>query len=167
MEKARVLAEQSANELAAQVKKKGDALKDTTFEGYRVITLPAITRRQSLMLPNQFDFVAPEETPIPDVPYPGESFRNAYFDLQAGSTAVASNQPRTVFYVMTLDRREPATFAALYAPNGDESRYKRSTQFQAGRQLDEEWMTWLRRQAGLKPDWVPPDEKGRATDEDT
>ena len=36
---------------------------------------------------------APEETPIPDVPYAGEAFRNAYFGLQPGSVAVAPNQP--------------------------------------------------------------------------
>ncbi len=98
------------------------------------------------------------ETPIPDVLHPGEAFRDAYFGLQAGSVAVAPNQPRTVYYVMTLDRREPASFSALYAPNGDEYRYKSMAREQASRQQDEQWMGLLRRQAGLKPDWVPPDE---------
>ena len=68
---------------------------------------------------------------------------------------------------MALDRREPATFAALYAPNGDEFRYKMSAATQAARQLDEEWMGWLRQQAGLETDWVPPDEaKGKSPAED-
>ncbi len=29
---------------------------------------------------------------------------------------------------------------------------------QADRDLVDHWMGWLRQQAGLKPDWVPPDE---------
>jgi hypothetical protein len=77
---------------------------------------------------------------------------------------------------MSLDRREPATFAALYAPNGDEYRYKRFAEIQAARQLDEQWMRSLREHAGLKSDWVPPDEakgnspkeaRGNSPDEDT
>jgi len=160
MKKARVLAENAARELAEQLKKKGVAAKDATFEGYRVVTIPPITRRQSTFLPNQFqpEIGPPEDTPILEVPYAGEAFRNAYFGLQAGSIATAPNEPRTVFYVMTLERRQPATFAALYAPNGDEFRYKLSAERQGERQLDEEWMGWLRQQAGLKPDWVPPNE---------
>ena len=62
------------------------------------------------------------------------------------------NQPRTVYYVMVPERREPATFAALYAPNGDEFRYKMSARQEAGRQLEEQWMGWLRQQAGLEVD---------------
>src|SRR5262249_54264989 len=134
--------------------------KDATFEGYRFVTIPPITRRQTTLLPGRFQFETgpPEDTPIVEVPQPGEAFRDAYFGLQPGSVAVAPNQPRTSFYVMSLERREPATFSPLYAPNGDELRYKLAAQRQAGRQLIDEWMGWLRQQAGLKPDWVPPDE---------
>jgi hypothetical protein len=64
---------------------------------------------------------------------------------------------------MALDRREPATFTALYAPNGEEVRYKLFAKQQAYRQLVDGWMGWLRQQAGLRPDWVPADEaKGEA-----
>ncbi len=168
MAAARVLAEKRANELAEQLMKQGGGIKDDTLDGYHVLTIPAISRRQPAFLPNQFELGVPEETAIPEVPYAGESFRNAYFDLQAGRIVVASNQPRTVFYVMSLDRREPATFAALYAPNGDEYRYKRSAEIQGARQLDQQWMSWLRQQAGLKTDWVPPDEaKDKSPAEDT
>jgi hypothetical protein len=96
--------------------------------------------------------------PIPDVPLAGPSFRDAYFSLQTGSVEVAANQPRTVYYVMTLDRREPATFTALYASGGEEFRYKQMAFERAIKQQDEQWMSWLRQQAGLKPDWAPPDE---------
>ena len=101
-------------------RKSPTSLKDSTFEGYRVVTIPGITRLQTNFIASRYESGTPEETPIPDVPYAGESFRKAYFDLQPGSVAVAANQPRTVYYVMVPERREPATFAALYAPNGDD-----------------------------------------------
>ena len=98
------------------------------------------------------------KTPIPDVPHPGDAFRKAYFGLQPGSVEVAPNQPKTNYYVLTLDRRDPATFASLYAPNGDEFRYKGMARDEAAKESDEQWISWLRQQAGLKPDWTPPEE---------
>jgi peptidyl-prolyl cis-trans isomerase D len=170
---ARVMAEKAAQDIADGLKKKGNAIKDATFEGYRVVVIPPITRRQSSLMPSvpgqfQFESAPVENTPIVEVPHTGEAFRDAYFGLQAGSTAVASNQPRTIFYVLAFERREPATFATLYsAPNNDEYRYKISAQRQASRQLSDDWMGWLRRQAGLKADWVPPDEaKAKPTAEE-
>jgi len=159
MAQARPLAEQAAGELASRIKAKGATLKNLTVDGFRVVSIPPITRSQTSFMPTSMFEPSPVvETPIPDVPHAGEAFRDAYFGLQAGSVDVAPNQPRTVYYVMTLDRREPATFSALYAPNGDEYRYKSMAREQASRQQDEQWMGWLRQQAGLKPDWLPPDE---------
>lgn len=109
-------------------------------------------------MPGQFDAGIPEESPIPDVPYPGETFRNAYFGLKTGTVDVAPDQPKAVYYVMVPERREPVTFASLYAPNGDEYRYKRLANEQAARRLDQQWMSSLRKDAGIKPDWIPPDE---------
>jgi len=164
---ARPLAEKAAQEVAERLKKKGAALTEGTFEGYRVVTIPPIARRQTTFLPNQFESGPPEQSPIPEVPIAGESFRDAYFALQPGSVVVAPNLPRTIYYVMLPDRREPATFAALYAPNGDEFRYKMLARDQAARHLDEQWMGWLRHQAGLERDWIPPDEsKGKSSAED-
>jgi hypothetical protein len=156
--KTRALAENAAQLLAKELKKKGDILKESTVDGYRVVSIPAITRRQASFLPSRFETGPPEESPIPDVSYPGEQFRKTYFSLQPGSVAVAPNQPRTVYYVMVPEHREPATFASLYAPNGDEFRYKMSARQEAGRQLEEQWMGWLRHQAGLDSAWIPPDE---------
>jgi len=168
LSKARPLAEKAAEALAEKLKKKSVAIKDGTLEGYRAVTIPPITRRLTSFMSGQFDAGVPEESPIPDVPYPGEAFRNAYFSLQTGAVAVAPNQPKTVYYVLTPERREPATFASLYAPNGDEYRYKMFTQREAARRLDEQWMGWLRQQAGIKPDWIPPDEaKSKSASEGT
>jgi peptidyl-prolyl cis-trans isomerase D len=166
LKKARVLAETATRELAYRLKKNGTAIQEATFDGYRVVTIPPIARRQTSLLPNQFQFESapPEDTPIAEVPFAGETFRSAYFSLEPGSVAVASNEPRTVFYVMKFERRDPATFAALYAPNGDEYRYRLAAEKQGERHLDDEWMGWLRERAGLKPNWVPPDETRGQTD---
>jgi len=156
---ARPLAEKAAGELASRIKAQGATLKDPKVDAYRVVTIPPITRSQTSFMPTSMFEPSPVvETPIADVPLAGEAFRDAYFGLQPWSVDVAPNQPKTVFYVMTLDRREPASFSALYAPNGDEFRYKSMAREQASRQQDEQWMSWLRQQAGLKTDWIPPDE---------
>jgi peptidyl-prolyl cis-trans isomerase D len=166
MAQARPLAKNAADELAVELKKKGGAIKDQTIDGYRVVSVPPIAQRLTSFLPGQFGAETSEESPIPDVTYAGDAFRKAYFDLQPGFLAVAPNEPKTVYYVMAVQNREPATFAKLYAPNGDEFRYKIMARDQAARRLDEQWMGWLRQQAGITPAWVPPDEaKGRAISE--
>jgi hypothetical protein len=159
-EKARPKAKEAADKLAEQLKKPAEPPKDATFQGYRVVTIPAIARKFSPLnlTSSPYRMSEPEETPISEVPTAGEAFRTAYFGLEPGTVAVAPNQPETSYYVMTLDRREPATFAALYAPAGDEFRYKSFAREQADRQLMENWMSWLRKQAGVPADWVPADE---------
>jgi hypothetical protein len=158
MAKARVLADKAARDLAEDLKKKGAVLKDSSVAGYRVISIGPITRRQPNLLASRFDSGTPEETPIPEVPNAGEEFRDAFFALEPGAVAVASNQPKTEYYVMVLDKREPATFAQLYAPNGEAFTQYRAVRDQATRQLDDEWMGWLRQRAGIDPSWRPPDE---------
>jgi hypothetical protein len=105
----------AADQLAKQLKNQGGVLKDSTIGGYRVVSIPPIARRQSNFLPGRFDMEQPQDTPMPEVTHAGKAFRDAYFSLQPGSVAVAANQPRTVFYAMTLDRREPSSHPRLYA----------------------------------------------------
>ncbi len=164
MSRARVQAEEAARDLALDLKKKAAVPKETTVAGYRAFSIGPITRRQSGLLASRREPGLPEETEIPDVPYAGDEFRDALFELQPGSPAVAPNEPKTDYYVLALDKREPATFAALYAPNGDAFRIRGLlTREVAPRQLDEQWMGWLRQQAGLDPLWRPIDEgKGKA-----
>lgn len=162
MAQARPLARKTADELASKLNKSG-SIKDQTVDGFRVLSIPPIARRQTSFLPGQSAAETSEESPIPEVAYAGDDFRKAYFDLQPSSAAVAPNEPKTVYYAMTLLNREPATFAKLYAPNGDEFRYKYLALREAARRADEQWMGWLRQQAGITPDWVPPDEaRGKA-----
>ncbi len=160
MDKARPLAQKAADELAEQLKKKPGDVKIGTFQGYRVVTTPAIPRMQMPLAASldRSERMMPVETQITEVVVPGEAFRKAFFSLQPGAVAVAANQPQTVYYAMGLERRDPATFAALYAPNGEEFRFESMAREQADRQVLEDWMASLRREAGVPLDWVPPDE---------
>lgn len=163
MKQARPLAEKAAKELADQIRKEGGKVKGETVQGRPVITTPPITRLQpGFPIPGQMLASGPPtETEIAQIPNAGEALRNAYFDLKEGEVAVAPNQPMTTYYVLTLDRRVPATFEALYAPNGESVRYRFEAQTSAARQREDEWMNRLRSDAGVKADWVPPDEAER------
>jgi peptidyl-prolyl cis-trans isomerase D len=164
--KARPLAEKAADDLAARLKAGKEALKEPKVQGHRVFTVPPITRTQTSLIPTSMYELPPVvETQIPDVPLAGDDFREVYFGLQAGTPAVAPNKPKSIYYVMTLDRREPATFAKLYAPFGDERRYRGLAFEQAVKQQSQHWMSLLRLQAGLKPDWIPPDEAKKEASE--
>ena len=125
-----------------------------------MITTETVTKLQSgfaLLLPGRENATA-TPTDIPQIPSAGPALRDAYFGLSDGSVAVAPNEPQTVYYVLTLDKRVPATFSALYAPNGDYFRYRGEAMSQAFKKRDDDWMSALRAQAGLKPDWTPSDE---------
>jgi peptidyl-prolyl cis-trans isomerase D len=159
---ARPLAEKAADELAKQIKAKGGGIKEPKIDSYRVLTIPPITRMQQSFQPaSMFEPSPAIETPIPEVSHPGDAFRNAYFGLQKGQVEVVPNQPKSEYYVLTEDRRDPAGFAALYSPNGDEFRYKAMAREAAARRQDSQWMGYLRKEAGIKSDWVPPDEANK------
>jgi hypothetical protein len=160
-EKARPKAEKAAQEFAAAVKKDGGTIKTEHVADRPVITTQPVTRLQpSLPLsPDRFySSTPPIPTELPQFPYASDALRDAYFGLTPGAVAIAANQPRTVYYVLTLDRRLSASFAALYAPNGDYIRYQREALTHGAQERDRQWMTLLREQAGLDPNWVPNDE---------
>jgi peptidyl-prolyl cis-trans isomerase D len=161
LEKARPLAEKAARAFADAVKKDDGTIKTDYVDSRPVIVTDPTTRlQQGLPLsPDRFFSSGPPiPTELPKFPSASEELREAYFDLTPGAVVVAPNQPKTVYYVLTLDRRVSAPFAALYAPNGDYIRYQRETLDQGMRARDQQWMEQLRRQAGLDPKWVPNDE---------
>ena len=171
-EKARTFAQQAADDLAAKLKKEGGKIKTDVVEGRRVITTDPVTRLQpGLPLPGRmYDNGPATPSEIPQIPMAGPALRDAYFGLTDGAVVVAPNQPQTIYYTLTLDRRIPATFASLYAPNGDLYRYRSEVFEEALRKHEDQWMKELRAQAGLKPGWVPSDEekeKGKEKEKDS
>jgi peptidyl-prolyl cis-trans isomerase D len=162
-EQARPLAEKAAKELADQLRKDGGTIKADSVNGQPVIATRPITKLQSgFPVPGQLIQTGPPTlSEIPQIPEAGEEIRKAYFDLEPGQVAVAANQPKSSYYVLTLDRRIPATFATLYAPNGEYFRYRNEAMSDAFRRQEDQALSRLRAEAGVKPDWVPPDEASR------
>jgi peptidyl-prolyl cis-trans isomerase D len=159
--KARPLAEKAAQTFAATTRKEGGTIKQEYVDGRPVITTQLITRLQPGLpvSPERFYQTGPPiPTELPQFPYASAALRDAIFGLEEGAVAVAPNEPRSVYYVLTLDRRLSAPFAVLYAPNGDYIRYQREAMTQAMQDRDQRWMARLREQAGLDPKWVPNDE---------
>ncbi|MFO0907921.1 MAG: hypothetical protein U0794_06085 [Isosphaeraceae bacterium] len=166
-EKARPLAEKAARDYAEKLRKEGGKINGDVVDGHPVITTDPITRMQpGLMLPGRFLENGPA-TPseISQLPQAGPALRDAYFDLTEGSVAVAPNQPQTIYYTLTLNRRIPATFATLYAPNGDFVRYRNEALMEARKSFEENMMAELRTKAGLAPDWEPADERTKTKGE--
>ncbi|WP_337176726.1 hypothetical protein [Paludisphaera sp.] len=159
LDKARPLAEKAARELAARIKsEKQGKVDEDEVDGHQVLTPPPVARRQSGISGNPFEPAPQVETPIADVPRAGKEFRDAYFGIQEGETAVAPNLPRTTYYVIALDRREPVDFGQFYGPIGEEMRFRSLARQETAVRQDQAWMDRLRRQAGLAADWAPPDE---------
>jgi hypothetical protein len=163
MDKARPLAEKAANELAAEIRKSGGTIKGESLGGRAVITTPPVAKLEAgYPSPDQMFQPGPTRpTEFPQVPDAGELFRRAYFGLQQGDVAVAPNQPKTTYYVLTLAHKMPATFSTLYAPNGEYFRYRFEAEKDAQRRQADDWLNRLRAEAGLKADWVPSDELDR------
>jgi peptidyl-prolyl cis-trans isomerase D len=163
LDQARPLARKAAEDFAAQVRRNGGRIKEDVVQGLPVITTEPVTRLQpGFPLPGRFfESSAPTPTEFRQITAAGDEFRDAYFGLRPGDVAVAPNRPKTVYYVLTLNRRDPASFAALYAPNGDYIRFQRETFLEALKRRDDEWMGALRKKAGLDPNWVPKDELNR------
>jgi peptidyl-prolyl cis-trans isomerase D len=159
-EHARPLADQAAREFAEKVTKDGGKIKEEIVNGRSVIITPLRTRMQpGFPIPGQmFQNGPPTLTEIPELPNAGDDLRDAIFSLEPGRVLVAPNQPKTVYYALTLNDRIPATFATLYAPNGEYIRYKSEAQFNAQRRREEQAMNRLRADAGLPSNWAPSDE---------
>lgn len=163
LEKARPLAEKAAKDLAAKLKADSQGkIEGEKVDDRDVMAVPPIARRQSGIATNPFEPAPEVETSIPDVPHAGEAFRDAFFALQDGHPAVAADRSETTYYVLALDRREPVEFDEFYGPVGEEMRFRSLARQEAGVRQDDAWMDRLRRQAGLAPDWAPPDEKEEA-----
>ena len=76
----------------------------------------------------------------------------------AGQAAVAANAPKDTYYVLTLAKRDPATFTSLYGPTSSPFPYMDESLRGAVRTHILRWMKQLRGQAGLPEGWTPPDE---------
>src|SRR5947209_6693417 len=83
---------------------------------------------------------SPTPTELTQIPSAGPDLRDTLFRRNTGEVAVAPNQPESVYYMLNVVRRDPASFTALYAPNGDYFRYRSEAMNDAYKKRDEAWM---------------------------
>ena len=69
--------------------------------------------------------------------------------------AVEPDQPKSTYYVLTLEKRDPVSFMALMGPNGSLASYWSETQMEVIRKAYGEGMARLREQAGYQPRGLP------------
>lgn len=161
MEQARGLAEKAARELAEKAKKNGGDLRAAAAPRPIVTTDPIPRLMPGMPMMGQFGFTfgPPRPSELVRVPHAGEAFREAYFGLQPKDVVVEPNAPKTVYYVMTLRDRQAAEFQGLYGLRGPYQSMAREVAQDELIRRDSQWMAALRREAGLRPDWVPADER--------
>ena len=160
--KARILAEAAARDLAEKIKKDGGKIKDEIVNGRPVITIESKSKLSPGMpIPTAsgLQYGPPTLTDLPQIPNLTDDFRDKLFALKTGDVLVASDAPKKAYYVSSLERREPASFAGLYGPAGGSGPYFGDAFRKTLIETDKERMDTLRAAAGIKPDWVPSDEK--------
>ena len=116
--KARPLAEAEAEKLARAAEKLGGGAKLKDVADKRpVITTEALTQAHAPDddVVNMNSFGKPRPAEIPRSPRPGDAIRKAIDALTPTSTTVAANDPKTVYYALSLREREPVDFDRLYA----------------------------------------------------
>ncbi len=163
---AKAFAESLAKKLASAGPKTESPFKNEKVDGKPFVATDPVTKlTPGLPIPGQL-FMSGPPTPseIRQIPFAGETLRDVLFQLAPKQVEVASDQPKTTYYVLALNRRIPAPLSALYAPNGDYFRYQAETMSDAREHQYEAWMKELRVRAGLDPNWTPRDETDRESE---
>ncbi len=153
--KARPLAEAAAKALADAAKKAGGgtAIKTAADKKPLIETFPQ--PKIFAMSQGAQSFGPPRPSEILEIPKAGDDVRNAIFNLEPKSAAVAHNIPETVYYAITLHDREKVSMEDLYSfASAVFTRERVNQELMSKRQR--EWMASLRAKAGLPADWTPP-----------
>ena len=167
-EKARPLARKAAEELAAKVKSQAGEIKDLTIDNRPVIAIESATKlKPGMPVPTQFGgqfrFQRGPATPVDfvEIRQAGQPLIDTLFALKPGEVAVEPDLPRSTYYVLTLQKREPVSFMALMGPNGSLASYRSETENEVLRKAYGEAMARLREQAGYHPEDYPSEERSR------
>ena len=167
-EKARPLAQKAAEELAARVKSQGGEIKDLTIDNRPVVSIESVTKlKPGMPIPSQFGgqfrFERGPATPVDltEIRQAGQPLIDTLFALKPGEVAVEPDQPKSTYYVLTLQKRDPISFMALMGPNGSLASYRSETGTEVLRKAYGEGMARLREQAGYHPEDYPSEEKTR------
>jgi peptidyl-prolyl cis-trans isomerase D len=166
VEKARPLAVKAADELAAKVRGEGGVIKSLTIDNRPVLAIDNVSKMKAgVPVPSQFNgqFMftrgPASATSLPQIPDAGPDLLDALFDLKPGDVVVRPDKPITTYYVLTLEHRDPVSFASLLGPNGAMASYWSETLTEIDTKSYQQAMTRMREQAKLKLEAPLPDEK--------
>lgn len=154
------LAKKAAEALAAEVEKNKGAFPESFKDKPIITTAPAPRMHRAFYYGNRMIFPA-MASKIDEIPLAGEAFRKAMFSLEPGEVKTEPNAPHTAYYVMTLNKRTEPGFNELFSGVGPHFQIKAEVGTEALQARVNAWMETLREQAGLKPDWIPPDERDK------
>jgi peptidyl-prolyl cis-trans isomerase D len=160
LEQARPKALLAAQSLAEKVRKAGGKLTPELVGDKMIQTTGPITLLETaaLPVPGQFSPPKPRPTEIREIPNAGDTLRQDIFDLEPGQVIVESDQAKANIYVITLLKRFPVSYTTLYAPYGPRMSLQYEVTEDARQRRLDAWLATLRSNAGLKPDWSPPEE---------
>lgn len=158
-DRARPLAKKAAEAIAEAARKQDGDLEKAAPKD-RIITTEPISR---LSRANFFAQEPARPNQIHQIPDAGEKLLDAVFDLEPKQVVIEPDKPELTYYVLALNARIESTFRELYAPfNTSDLRFlELMSRYEAEQARYSTWMASLRTQAGLKSDWVPPDEAAR------
>jgi peptidyl-prolyl cis-trans isomerase D len=161
-QQARKLAEEAAQAFAKKVEAEGFDMTKAAGTSPVITTSPVPKLQPGAML-SQFQAMPARPSEILQIPDAGEAVREAIFSLEPKQVKVAPNQPKSIYYALTLNQRFPVDMAGLYDPIGPRFTIQQEVTQENGRDRILAWIEDLRRKAGLPDGWVPPDEKGEET----
>ena len=171
LDRARPLARKAAEELAAKVKSEGGQFKDLMVGDRPVTSIESVTKlTPGMPIPSQFNGQfrfqrgPAKPTEIRQIPDASPALIETLFALKPGEVAVEPDLPKTTYYVLTLEKRDPISYMALMGPDGSLASYWGETQMDVMRKAYDEGMVRLREQAGYKPEDYPSEEKTRDED---
>ncbi|MFO0958977.1 MAG: hypothetical protein U0800_16380 [Isosphaeraceae bacterium] len=162
LEQALPLARKAAEALAEQARKAGGDLRQAAESRPVLVTVPTSKVQPTPPFYAQLGrYIPPRPNDLPPLVDVGDDIREAAFGLEPGGVAVAPNQSRSIFYVLAMANRTPASFEAFFSPYGERLLLSYEARKEAEERQFGEWLATLRRAAGLPDDWVPRDEEGR------
>ena len=167
------MAQKAAEALAAKLKAEGGQIKDLMIGDRPVTSIESVTKlKPGMPIPpqfaNQFRFQRAPATPteIRQIPDASPTLIDTLFALKPGEVAVEPDLPKTTYYVMTLDKRDPVSYMALMGPNGSLAGYWSETQNEVMQKSYREGMMRLREQAGYRPEDYPSESQARDEESD-
>jgi hypothetical protein len=159
VEKARPFAEAAAKAMAERAKNSGGGAKIRDVAGKLAVNSTEARPKMVMSTDFRASMMGQRKlAEITELPNAGDAIRDAIFGLTPTSAVVAPDDPKKIYYVLTLRAREAADFDRLYSFGEARGMYDEASR-ESLVHMFREWQQTLRQRAGLSATWTPPDDK--------